>query len=182
MGLVGTGHKQLHKNQRQPDSSWRKEMFLVLGKDTNHSLCLQPDCWKETGQQKARAVGTLPGGSCKHDQQKRTHSINQHGFAEHRGHFPHASLNCSGYDTPVSHRPSIYLVGCVGCWSPCAAPVAYPRCHSYHPSSPAAMVFVVITEAAQDFSFLQARGDFVPAEERALGRMRAGSEVWHREH
>lgn len=52
----------------------------------------------------------------------------------------------------------------------------------YHPSSPAAMVFVVITEAARGFSFLQARGNLVAAEEQALGRKRAGLEVWQRKH
>lgn len=44
------------------------------------------------------------------------------------------------------------------------------------------MVFVVITEATQDFSFLQARGKLVVAEKQALGRKRAGLEVWQREH
>lgn len=44
------------------------------------------------------------------------------------------------------------------------------------------MVFAVITEAAQDFSFLQARGNSVAAEEQALGRMRAALEAWHREY
>lgn len=44
------------------------------------------------------------------------------------------------------------------------------------------MVFVVIIEAAQGFSFLQARGNLVAAEEQALGRRRAGLEVWQRKH
>lgn len=44
------------------------------------------------------------------------------------------------------------------------------------------MVFVVITEAAQGSCSLQARGDFVTAEELALGRRRAGLEVWQRKH
>lgn len=44
------------------------------------------------------------------------------------------------------------------------------------------MVFVVITEAAQDFSFLQARGNLLAAEKQALGRRRAGLEVWQRKH
>ena len=42
------------------------------------------------------------------------------------------------------------------------------------------MVFVVITEAAQDFAFLQARGNLVAAEKQTLGRRRAGLEVWQR--
>lgn len=43
------------------------------------------------------------------------------------------------------------------------------------------MVFVVITEAAQDFSFLQARGNLVAVANLALGRKRAELEVWQRE-
>ena len=89
-------------------------MLQVLGQDANHSLCLQHDSWKEAGKKQAsktRALDMFPGGSCKYYQQKRTHPINQRGFAKHHGHFPHTSLDRAGCDTPMSHCPGVYLVG-----------------------------------------------------------------------
>lgn len=56
--------------------------------------------------------------------------------------------------------------------------VAYLHCQGYHASFPAAMVFVVITEAAQDFSFLQARGTLPDSGEKKGRAKGVAEKAW----